>query len=263
MKRNFLTLLFLFLSLVSLSQSVKVNYVFKKNISPEKLAELPEFAREEATAKYNYTLEYCNGISIFKNHYANQNVEKERKDITEETIEAGTINKKTVASRITNKSVELVYYKDLNSNLVYANFYANNINNFIKDNFINWNWEITKETKIISGFECTKAISNYLGYNFVAWFTEDIAVNAGPEKFDGLPGLILYAGTNHIEFVATNVVKTKENLSIEKPSIPEKTITFSEYDYFSKNEISKFKAKGNTTTTNGNTTTTTIRSSFN
>ncbi|WP_442788149.1 GLPGLI family protein [Flavobacterium sp. PL11] len=61
-------------------------------------------------------------------------------------------------------------------------------------------WVITKETKIINGYKAIKASSDsyevdkndpyYFGKVF-AWFTTEIPLSAGPERYAGLPGLIL------------------------------------------------------------------------
>ncbi|MDG4715415.1 GLPGLI family protein [Winogradskyella marincola] len=62
----------------------------------------------------------------------------------------------------------------------------------VKEKDIEFNWEITKETKQIGKFICYKALTkNFRGRNYEAWFTYDIPVATGPWKFHGLPGLIL------------------------------------------------------------------------
>lgn len=52
-------------------------------------------------------------------------------------------------------------------------------------------WQIHEETKIIGGFMCLKATTNFKNNNYTAWFTTDIPVPFGPWKFNNLPGLIL------------------------------------------------------------------------
>lgn len=52
-------------------------------------------------------------------------------------------------------------------------------------------WKIEPETHIVCGYKCQKAICRWRGRDYVAWFTTEIPVSAGPWKFGGLPGLIM------------------------------------------------------------------------
>lgn len=52
-------------------------------------------------------------------------------------------------------------------------------------------WKLLNETKKIGGFNCKKATGNFRGRTYIAWYTEEIPVNAGPWKLKGLGGLIL------------------------------------------------------------------------
>ena len=54
-----------------------------------------------------------------------------------------------------------------------------------------FDWEITTETDSINGFLSQKAMCNYGGRRWEAWFAPDIQYSDGPYKFCGLPGLIL------------------------------------------------------------------------
>ncbi|ADF54466.1 GLPGLI family protein [Zunongwangia profunda] len=54
-----------------------------------------------------------------------------------------------------------------------------------------FNWQIETETKEIKGYKVQKAITNFAGRDYVAWFTPDVPISDGPYKFNGLPGLIL------------------------------------------------------------------------
>lgn len=56
---------------------------------------------------------------------------------------------------------------------------------------INFDWKISSDIDTISGFPTQKAMTNFGGRNWIAWFTKDIPYQDGPYKFYGLPGLIL------------------------------------------------------------------------
>ena len=78
------------------------------------------------------------------------------------------------------------------------------------DNFI---WQITSETDTIHDYVCQKAICDFGGRIWEAWFTMEIPISDGPYKFCGLPGLII------------NIADTQDHysykfISIEKPSEP-------------------------------------------
>lgn len=52
-------------------------------------------------------------------------------------------------------------------------------------------WQITNEIEKQNGYPSQKAIANFGGRIWTAWFTKEINVSDGPYKFSGLPGLIV------------------------------------------------------------------------
>lgn len=56
-----------------------------------------------------------------------------------------------------------------------------------------FDWKITDEEKVIGEYTCQKAVCNFRGRTWIAWFTPELPVSDGPWKFHGLPGLILQA----------------------------------------------------------------------
>ena len=75
-------------------------------------------------------------------------------------------------------------------------------------------WEITDEEKEIAGYKVRKAITDSYGDKTellytgkaIAWFTTDIPIPTGPERYYGLPGLI----------VELYYEKTREGYSLKK-----------------------------------------------
>jgi GLPGLI family protein len=64
----------------------------------------------------------------------------------------------------------------------------------LQDSLLNIEWRITPETRTIAGFECRKAVGRFMDTLYVvAFFTDQILSSAGPESFNGLPGLVLGA----------------------------------------------------------------------
>ncbi|WP_316832235.1 GLPGLI family protein [Pedobacter aquatilis] len=60
----------------------------------------------------------------------------------------------------------------------------------VVDTLNNFKWNIFNETKSIGGVVCTKAETNFRGRKYTAWFKKDNALQVGPWKFGGLPGII-------------------------------------------------------------------------
>ena len=76
-------------------------------------------------------------------------------------------------------------------------------------------WVIKNESKNIDKYNCTKAICNFRGRNYTAWFSTDIPVTVGPWKFNGLPGLI-FEITDESGLYAWNLEKIKSVSTIPK-----------------------------------------------
>lgn len=77
-------------------------------------------------------------------------------------------------------------------------------------------WEIEDSVKTILGYECQKAVTDFRGRRWVAWFAPDIPVSEGPWKLSGLPGLILDAHDvkNHYHFYATGILKENPDVNV-------------------------------------------------
>ncbi|MBQ6965097.1 MAG: GLPGLI family protein [Bacteroidaceae bacterium] len=54
-------------------------------------------------------------------------------------------------------------------------------------------WKLTDDTLTVSGYHCQKAVGNYAGRTWIAWYSEEVPARFGPWKLSGLPGVILKA----------------------------------------------------------------------
>lgn len=54
-------------------------------------------------------------------------------------------------------------------------------------------WQVLSQTDTVGGYLCYKALAEFGGRNWTAWYAPEIPVDAGPWKLHGLPGLILRA----------------------------------------------------------------------
>jgi GLPGLI family protein len=79
------------------------------------------------------------------------------------------------------KTPEVIVFSD---RLVTSCFYY-------KEPTPDFQWSLRQDTCSIRGFPCQKAVCEYGGRVWTAWFTTHIPISDGPYKFSGLPGLIL------------------------------------------------------------------------
>ena len=70
-----------------------------------------------------------------------------------------------------------------------------------EDDLSDMKWEIKKDTATILSYSCQKAITEFRGRTWEAWFTSEIPINNGPWKFGGLPGLIMKISDSQHYFV--------------------------------------------------------------
>ena len=113
---------------------------------------------------------------------------------------------------------------------------ADNKEFFIKDNLPVINWTITKETKTIEGYLCTKATADrtVVGYplKVIAWFSEKLPISDGPFDYSGLPGFILefsYDGLSTTTFINLKY-NAKQKIEILPLTSSVKSMTMREYE---------------------------------
>ncbi|MBL7813577.1 MAG: GLPGLI family protein [Saprospiraceae bacterium] len=78
-------------------------------------------------------------------------------------------------------------------------------NYLIEDQIQVFDWKIQNDLKEVAGHICMKAMTEDTLKNqtIVAWFAQDIPSSAGPDRFSGLPGLILEVDINDGAMVLT------------------------------------------------------------
>ena len=62
------------------------------------------------------------------------------------------------------------------------------------------NWRILKETREVESYKLQKAITQFGGREWIAWFSTELPFQEGPYKFRGLPGLIFELTDSENEF---------------------------------------------------------------
>lgn len=96
-------------------------------------------------------------------------------------------------------------------------------------------WKIGNQIKEVAGYICMKAETQepIKKQKITAWFAQDIPVPAGPERYNGLPGLILELDINDGDAVieATSVAfKNVTPDDLKMPKIKGKKINDAAYD---------------------------------
>ena len=71
-----------------------------------------------------------------------------------------------------------------------------------EESLITQNWEILDDTTTIAGYFCQKAVCDFRGRSYEAWFAPEIPICEGPWMLYGLPGLIFRLNDiqHHYEF---------------------------------------------------------------
>ena len=62
-------------------------------------------------------------------------------------------------------------------------------------------WELMEAVDTIAGYTCSTAKTSFRGREWTVWFTMEIPISAGPWKFNGLPGLILKAQDDKLDYI--------------------------------------------------------------
>lgn len=90
-----------------------------------------------------------------------------------------------------------ILFKDFRTDQVYSDYNILGAYFYVKDSIHNQKWILVdNETKNYLGFTCKKAVTNYRGRDYEAYYTTEIPINNGPWKFGDLPGMILSIETN-------------------------------------------------------------------
>lgn len=74
-------------------------------------------------------------------------------------------------------------------------------------------WELSEDTMTVCGYLCRKATCDFRGRKWTVWYAEELAIDAGPWKFCGLPGLVLQAKDENNELLYNAIRIRKPALS--------------------------------------------------
>jgi GLPGLI family protein len=144
------------------------------------------------------------------------------------------------SSWATTKNIVYQNFKQ-NSKLTVMNFWGQEV--MLQDSNYSRAWQITTSKRMISGYNCTKAVwQKNDSTRIYAWFCPDIIPSVGPEGFDGLPGAILGLATEDggIIYFAKSVeilVPNQEKFTVDTKK--KKVYTMTEFKLKVETEYSK------------------------
>lgn len=121
------------------------------------------------------------------------------------------------------------FYRSGNSPVTYLGNIK--MRDFVVSDDAKFNWNIAEEQKEILGYTCQKATAEFRGRVYVAYFAPKLQFNAGPWKFNGLPGTILEVKSQDGAFSMTAKKLEVKNTAttIANPYKDAKIISYAEF----------------------------------
>jgi len=128
-----------------------------------------------------------------------------------------------------------IVYRDLDKGKVFDVTTLLSTEYVIEDAFICQNWKIKNDMKEVAGHICMNAsfYDTVKEKEVIAWFALDLPISIGPDKYCGLPGMILEINEANgaVVYTATTILLSDEKVEITKPVLKKKTKTFTNEEY--------------------------------
>jgi GLPGLI family protein len=210
-----LILLFLLFPLLNMAQNLKVTYAETGNIDAQLKNEKDPEVRKMVAAQLAKPIIFTLYLQTKQSAYIKKEAITTGTDAEKKQINIGSSNKGLVKNYNEKK-----YYDACD--IFGKQFLVTDVLHDIK-------WTITKETKKIGEYTCTKATATNNNENITAWYTTKIAVSNGPRFYGGLPGLIIELADAKKYYSATKVENNTPAIKIETPTVGKK-ITQAEYN---------------------------------
>jgi len=190
MKNTFLSILVL-ISLQSLAQPSNDVY---KNLEPAKIiATYRLYYQQDSTnlaiSNVEMLLFIGENISKFMSNSTYRNDTITRKFTSFEQEQAYYLNPQRPMPNI----IYRLYKNYPKGKLTYTEYIPSNYLRFEEDLEL-FHWQLKGDTATVCGYKSQKAICNFGGRSWVAWFAPELPYRHGPYKFNGLPGLNVRVG---------------------------------------------------------------------
>jgi len=145
------------------------------------------------------------------------------------------------------RSEEYIIYRNREKGEIYDLMTLLNKQYVIQDSLVCQNWKIKNDMKEIAGHICMNAsfYDTVRGKEVIAWFALDLPISIGPDRYCGLPGMILEINEANgaVVYTAVSVLLSDEKVEIAKPAHKKRTkiITQEEYNKIVINYINECK----------------------
>lgn len=130
-----------------------------------------------------------------------------------------------------------LFFKDYTSNMLLSNQFVGREQHIIKENLDLMVWEISDKDTLFFEKRCKIAITKHRGQKWTVFFTDAFGAMGGPWKFDGLPGLVLYAQNESKDYIfqATQLEYEKDTYPLVNPFAGLASVSWHDYTISSKN----------------------------
>ncbi|HWB28051.1 MAG TPA: GLPGLI family protein [Chitinophagaceae bacterium] len=160
----------------------------------------------------NYDLVFKDSITVYK---------AAPKDDAPDPFDNGGGGGAHIVMRFNGPGDDGVLYKNFGSNQQLQESTLDDKKYIVTDSIKQPQWKLADETQTILNHVCKKATTTTeRGSNVVAWYTEDIQVPAGPDRFCGLPGAILKIDidSGSVVFTATDIQPKADTKDLKAPT---------------------------------------------
>ena len=116
-----------------------------------------------------------------------------------------------------------IFYTNKNKGICFEIGYLHNDYEYVlKRDFLDYSWNFNNETKIISGYKCYKAETEWKfyargkdhTYKVIAWYCPEIPLPYCPNKYPSLPGLVLELSEAKRTWIVNKIeLNTKSDLT--------------------------------------------------
>ncbi|MEM6320499.1 MAG: GLPGLI family protein [Bacteroidota bacterium] len=244
MKNLKLPLLFLFLPLITFGQTTEGTIRYLESIKIE--VELPEGHEHlKDLIPTSNDREKVLHFTPTESMYQDENKADDTQDIAQNT---GDMN---VQVKVVSGSSEDKLYKNETTNqwIDQRDFMGKLF--LIKGAVEPYQWKITQEQQSILGYQCQKAVYRQADAEIIAWFTPQIPVPNGPDRYGQLPGMILAvsAGAGKQTITATHIDLATIDRNVLTPPKKGKKVTRSEFQKIQEKKLAEMGANEGGTTT--------------